>query len=49
MTALNCIDAGDKGYSLTDRMSMVVCRQLDIPEVLTHDRHFLQDGFTILL
>lgn len=39
----------DKGYSLTDCMSMVVCTQAGITEVLTHDRHFTQEGFTILL
>ena len=39
----------DKGYSLTDCMSMLVCRQLGIVEVLTHDRHFEQEGFSILL
>jgi uncharacterized protein len=39
----------DKGYSLTDCVSMVVMRQLGIQEVLTHDRHFSQEGFTILL
>jgi predicted nucleic acid-binding protein len=39
----------DKGYSLTDAMSMVVCRQLGIVDVLTHDRHFEQEGFRRLL
>jgi uncharacterized protein len=39
----------DKGYSLTDCVSMVVMRQAGIQEVLTHDRHFAQEGFTILL
>jgi predicted nucleic acid-binding protein len=39
----------DKGYSLTDCMSMVVCQQYDITDALTHDRHFEQEGFTILL
>ena len=39
----------DKGYSLTDCMSMVICRQRRIKQVLTHDRHFEQGGFTILL
>ena len=39
----------DKGYSLTDCMSMLVCRQLDIRDVLTHDRHFEQEGFSVLL
>lgn len=39
----------DKGYSLTDCISMLVCRQLGIVDVLTHDRHFEQEGFRILL
>jgi predicted nucleic acid-binding protein len=39
----------DKGYSLTDRMSMVVCGDLGITEVLSHDHHFEQEGFAILL
>ena len=39
----------DKGYSLTDCMSMVLCREQDITNVLTHDRHFEQEGFAILL
>jgi len=39
----------DKGYSLTDCMSMMVCRELAIDAVLTHDRHFEQEGFDILL
>lgn len=39
----------DKGYSLTDCMSMEICNQLDIAEVLTRDRHFAQEGFAILL
>ena len=39
----------DKGYSLVDCISMNVCRQFNINEILTHDRHFEQDGFKILL
>ena len=39
----------DKGYSLTDCISMNVCRNLGITEILTHDHHFQQEGFTILL
>jgi uncharacterized protein len=39
----------DKGYSLTDCVSMMVMRQAGIQEVVTHDRHFSQEGFTILL
>lgn len=39
----------DKGYSLTDCISMNVCRQMDISDILTHDNHFKQEGFDILL
>lgn len=39
----------DKGYSLTDCISMNVCRELQINEILTHDHHFEQEGFKILL
>jgi uncharacterized protein len=39
----------DKGYSLTDCISMQTMRQLGITEVLTHDKHFTQEGFVILL
>jgi predicted nucleic acid-binding protein len=39
----------DKGYSLTDCISMNTLRQLEITEVLTHDKHFTQEGFQILL
>ncbi len=39
----------DKGYSLTDRVSMQAMREDGITEVLTHDSHFLQEGFAILM
>lgn len=39
----------DKGYSLTDCISMATMRREGIAEVLTHDAHFAQEGFTILL
>ncbi len=39
----------DKGYSLTDCISMSLMRERKIREVLTHDNHFKQEGFTILL
>jgi len=39
----------DKGYSLTDCVSMLAMRERGINEVLTHDHHFEQEGFTILL
>ena len=39
----------DKGYSLTDCISMVTMRREGITEILTHDAHFTREGFTILL
>jgi predicted nucleic acid-binding protein len=39
----------DKGYSLTDCISMVAMRQEGITEILTHDDHFAQEGFIKLL
>ena len=39
----------DKGYSLTDCISMVAMRRRASREILTHDNHFTQEGFTILL
>ncbi|MGO9470727.1 MAG: type II toxin-antitoxin system VapC family toxin [Isosphaeraceae bacterium] len=39
----------DKGYSLTDCISMEAMHQAGIAEILTHDSHFTQEGFTILL
>jgi predicted nucleic acid-binding protein len=39
----------DKGYSLTDCISMLVMRQEGISEILTHDDHFTQEGFIKLL
>lgn len=38
----------DKEYSLTDCRSMLAMRALGVTEVLTHDNHFTQEGFTIL-
>lgn len=38
----------DKGYSLTDCISMMTMKKLDIMEILTHDKHFTQEGFLIL-
>lgn len=39
----------DKGYSLTDCISMNVMRAHNLSDALTHDDHFRQEGFTILL
>jgi uncharacterized protein len=38
----------DKGYSLTDCISMVIMKKMNINRILTHDHHFTQEGFTIL-
>lgn len=38
----------DKGYSLTDCISMITMRERNIKEILTHDRHFVQEGFFAL-
>ena len=38
----------DKTYSLTDCGSMRIMQNLGLNEVLTHDPHFRQEGFTIL-
>jgi predicted nucleic acid-binding protein len=38
----------DKGYSLTDCISMQTMRQRGIHEALTNDRHFDQEGFRSL-
>jgi predicted nucleic acid-binding protein len=39
----------DKGYSLTDCISMHVMRRNGLIEVLTNDEHFAQEGFSCLL
>jgi uncharacterized protein len=39
----------DKGYSLVDCISMETMRQEGIREILTHDDHFTQEMFIILL
>jgi predicted nucleic acid-binding protein len=39
----------DKGYSMTDCISMSIMYDYEVTEVLTHDRHFAQEGFVILL
>jgi uncharacterized protein len=38
----------DKGYSLTDCISMQTMRRERLTEVLTSDRHFEQEGFRAL-
>ncbi len=39
----------DKGYSLTDCISMLTMKNLAVQKILTHDSHFEQEGFNILL
>lgn len=39
----------DKGYSLTDCISMNACRAEGITEILTNDHHFTQEGFSVLI
>jgi predicted nucleic acid-binding protein len=39
----------DKGYSLVDCISMETMRREGITEAVTHDGHFTQEGFSILL
>ena len=38
----------DKGYSLTDCISMQTMRREGLTEVLTNDKHFEQEGFRAL-
>jgi uncharacterized protein len=38
----------DKGYSLTDCVSMQTMRREGLTDVLTNDRHFEQEGFKAL-
>jgi predicted nucleic acid-binding protein len=38
----------DKGYSLTDCISMQTMRQQGLTDALTNDRHFEQEGFRAL-
>jgi predicted nucleic acid-binding protein len=38
----------DKGYSLTDCISMQTMRREGLTDVLTNDRHFEQEGFLAL-
>jgi len=38
----------DKGFSLTDCISMEVMRREAVTDALTNDRHFEQEGFRAL-
>ncbi|MFN0095717.1 MAG: hypothetical protein ACKVVT_13190 [Dehalococcoidia bacterium] len=49
MTGLALYEARlDKGYSLVDCISMVTMRELGITDVLSGDRHFAREGFTLI-
>ena len=39
----------DKGYSLTDCISMQCMLRMSLTDVLTNDGHFFQEGFSCLL
>lgn len=39
----------DKTYSMGDCIGMVVCRNLSITDLLTHDKDFVQEGYIALL
>lgn len=39
----------DKGYSMTDCISMHTMSSESVTEVLTNDHHFGQEGFTVLI
>lgn len=39
----------DKRYSLADCLAMVICRERRVTEILSTDRDFEAEGFTILL
>jgi predicted nucleic acid-binding protein len=39
----------DKEYSLTDCISMNAMREKSVTKVLTHDHHFAQEGFEVLI
>lgn len=39
----------DKRYSLADCLTMVICRERGITDILSTDRDFEAEGFTILL
>jgi len=42
-------DRADKGYSLTDCVSMTTMAREGLLDVLSNDRHFEQEGYTRLL
>lgn len=39
----------DKEWSLIDCISILACRERGVMHVFTHDRHFEQAGFAVML
>ncbi len=39
----------DKGYSIVDCISMNTMHELSVTKILTHDHHFAQEGFEVLI
>ncbi len=39
----------DKGYSLTDCISMNTMKTESVSDILTNDTHFMQEGFNVLI
>lgn len=39
----------DKSWSFIDCTSIIACREQQVTQVLTHDRHFEQAGFELLI
>lgn len=48
LTEVLAFCSSDKGYSLTDCISMQTMRREGLNDVLTNDRHFEQEGFHAL-
>jgi uncharacterized protein len=42
-------ERSDKEYSMTDCISMASMRLRNVTDVLSHDHHFTQEGFVILM
>jgi predicted nucleic acid-binding protein len=43
------LERPDKTYTLTDCLSFVMMRRLEITQAVAIDAHFLQEGFTVLV
>lgn len=42
------VERPDKTYSLTDCLSFVIIEEMKVDVVISNDRHFRQEGFTVL-